>query len=158
MTYYRYCPICREPYSTPALAAECARNHSVENTPMESKEIYVSLPPDTVAALDAQSAREHVTRTVIARRAIEHYVAGLSIPQRIAVDLAAYRMHRPVTGWLRDVLDGRLRMAVLGADPDSLAALPRVIRYLHEELPANAWGSPEAVQEWLAMTPVEINK
>ena len=49
-----------------------------------------------------------------------------------------------VTRMLCNDLSGTLK----AADPQSLAALPTLLRYLHNEVPALCWGSEEKVTAW----------
>ena len=49
-----------------------------------------------------------------------------------------------VTRLLCNDLVGTMR----AADPQSLAALPIILRYLHNEVPARCWGSEDKVPAW----------
>jgi len=49
-----------------------------------------------------------------------------------------------VTRMLCNDLVGTMR----AADPQSLAALPTLLRYLHNEVPALCWGSEDKVTAW----------
>lgn len=62
--------------------------------------------------------------------------------------------HVATGGFLRACLENDLTGAVLRADEESLEALPRIVRWLHDEAPGNCWGSAEAVAKWLAMAPL----
>ena len=53
-------------------------------------------------------------------------------------------------GFLQAVLRNDLQEAVFHADPESLAALLPICRYVHWEIPAVAHGSREAVDQWVA--------
>jgi hypothetical protein len=48
------------------------------------------------------------------------------------------------------VLDNDLREAAMRADPFAGRWLPEIVRFLNSYVPAPAWGSPAAVDAWLA--------
>ncbi|MFN3650046.1 MAG: hypothetical protein ACK47B_10750 [Armatimonadota bacterium] len=74
-----------------------------------------------------------------------------NIPARLIESLEAYITERRPTGsFLRAVLHNDLRESVGRADPQSLAALPHLVSLLYTQAPAPCWGSPEAVEAWLA--------
>jgi hypothetical protein len=54
-----------------------------------------------------------------------------------------------LTGGTRPLVENDLARAVALADAEMLAALPAVIQYMHDELPSESWGSPEAVRAWV---------
>ena len=74
------------------------------------------------------------------------------IPATLAAGLERYLRHGIVPGaFLHAVLRNDLHAAVRSADPDSLAALPDIVRYVYRDMtPASCCGSPEAVQRWVA--------
>ena len=49
---------------------------------------------------------------------------------------------------LKRVLEGRLDVVLIFKD--DLPALLAVVQWLHEDVPAAAWGSPDQVQHWIA--------
>lgn len=56
----------------------------------------------------------------------------------------------PTGDFLRAVLENNLSEAILRADDVNLRALPHIVAYVHEHLPAVAWGSKAAVDRWLS--------
>ena len=78
-----------------------------------------------------------------------------TIPVALLSGLTRYVNDRIATGgFLRAVLENDLFGAHAKADPDSLAALPALMRYIYNEVePGTCWGSPEAVAAWLAEKP-----
>lgn len=52
-------------------------------------------------------------------------------------------------GFLRSVLENDLFRAMGSADHINRHRLWEICRYIYNELPANCWGSPEIVNNWL---------
>ena len=52
-------------------------------------------------------------------------------------------------GFLTAVLSNDLFGAVGSADSENLAALPEIVRYVYNELPANSWGSKDKIWRWV---------
>jgi len=52
-------------------------------------------------------------------------------------------------GFLTGVLRNDLMLAVLRADQQSLKALPEIMRYIWNHIPAACWGSEKKMSEWL---------
>lgn len=72
------------------------------------------------------------------------------MPRHLYDSLVAYAAdHRPTGGFLRACLRNDLCGAACGADTESLAALPVIVRFIHNELPSRCHGSREAVEAWL---------
>lgn len=85
-----------------------------------------------------------------------HRLRNRAIPTRLFDSLQRYVAGHVVTGgFLRAVLENDLAGAVLRADPESLDALPIIVRWLHDEAPGPCWGSVEAVAKWLARGAIE---
>ncbi len=57
--------------------------------------------------------------------------------------------HQPVGGFLTAVFENDLMRACCNADYGSAQALPGLARWLMNEAPAGAFGSPAAVRAWL---------
>lgn len=75
-------------------------------------------------------------------------------PASIEAALTRYVEGRiPPGGFLRAVLENNLKRACELADHTNQLALFAIVSYIYNEIPANAWGSPEAVRAWLASTP-----
>ncbi len=73
------------------------------------------------------------------------------IPPRTKAGLLAYRdERRPPGGFLRAVLENDLAGAFAKADSENLAAMRGIVGWVYWEMPGAAWGSPGAVEEWLA--------
>ena len=74
------------------------------------------------------------------------------IPANLTASLERYVRHGIKPGaFLRAVLSNDLHAAVRSADPDSLAALPELVRYVYRDMtPTRCYGIPEAVQRWVA--------
>ena len=72
------------------------------------------------------------------------------IPDTLLNGLDAYVRDRLRTGdFLKAVLENDLNEAYCRADTRSRDALPALVRYFNNCLPAPAWGSPEKVAAWL---------
>ena len=56
---------------------------------------------------------------------------------------------KPTGGFMTAVLTNNLRDAFGCADVENLPALHNIVKYLHWEVPAMCWGSPEKVNTWL---------
>jgi hypothetical protein len=56
---------------------------------------------------------------------------------------------RSVGGFLWAVLSNDLQGAVGRADLENLDALVAIVRYVYNEIPADAWGSEEKVKQWI---------
>jgi hypothetical protein len=64
--------------------------------------------------------------------------------------LARYRDNRQeLGGFLTAMLENDLANTIRRADKSSWANLKEIFNWLWNEMPANAWGSPEAVSTWL---------
>ena len=48
------------------------------------------------------------------------------------------------------MLSNDLFGALQRADHETERAMPAIVRWVYNELPGNAWGSPAAVDAWLA--------
>jgi hypothetical protein len=73
------------------------------------------------------------------------------IPRYSAHNLQNYILHGIPTGdFLNAVLCNDLIMAVMYADPENTKLLPTYIKFLYNEVPQFAWGSPELVTKWMA--------
>ena len=66
--------------------------------------------------------------------------------------LCHVRWRRPCGGFTTALLSNDLS-AVLRADKDSLAGIKDLVMFVHNEVPAQCWGSPEKVSAWLAAYP-----
>lgn len=55
----------------------------------------------------------------------------------------------PTGGFLRAVLENDLLAAIGSADEINSLALPHIVAYVYNEMPAGAWGSPENVDRYL---------
>lgn len=65
--------------------------------------------------------------------------------------LERYRDHYCPTGsFLQAVLENNLMEAFSRADEYNKANMFEIVRWVYTSLPRAAWGSPEAVSEWLA--------
>lgn len=53
-----------------------------------------------------------------------------------------------LTGFTGALVRNDLAGAVAVADTRTLAALPAIVAWMRDELPAACWGSPEAVRAW----------
>jgi hypothetical protein len=52
-------------------------------------------------------------------------------------------------GFLMAVLSNDLCEAFSRADDDNAKAMHEIVRYIYNEIPSSAWGSPEKVYAWL---------
>ena len=55
----------------------------------------------------------------------------------------------PPGDFLTAVITNNLRLAVGHADDISLAALPEIVRFFHNESPSGCWGTPEKMKLWM---------
>ena len=55
----------------------------------------------------------------------------------------------PPGGFLTAVITNNLRLAIGHADPTSLAALPEIVRFFHNEPPGGCWGTSEEMKLWM---------
>lgn len=55
----------------------------------------------------------------------------------------------PPGGFLTAVIENNLRLAVGHADNISLAALPQIVWFFHNESPGDCWGTPEKMKLWM---------
>lgn len=78
-------------------------------------------------------------------------IAPVRIPDDTRKALADYAAHGLQPGHcLRAILAGDLFAALSRADYRVAAALPAIVAYIHDQLPAVCYGSEERVQRWLA--------
>ncbi len=56
----------------------------------------------------------------------------------------------PVGSFLRAVLENRFAQALGRADTENRAAISAWASWLHNDVPMDAWGSPEKVTAWIA--------
>lgn len=71
--------------------------------------------------------------------------------QDIKDSLERYVKHKiSPGGFLRAVLENDLTNAVARADYINIQRIPEIVRYVYNEVPGTAWGSPELVEEWLS--------
>ncbi len=72
------------------------------------------------------------------------------IPHEILMGLARYINQRILPGgFLRAVLSNDLMGAVCRADPDSLAALQHICKFLYNHCPSPCHGSKEKMIAWI---------
>lgn len=75
---------------------------------------------------------------------------GQGVPEHTMAALRRYACQRlPVGGFLRAVLSNKLVEAVQTADQTNQTALCDIVAFVHSALPADCWGSPEKVANWL---------
>jgi hypothetical protein len=63
-----------------------------------------------------------------------------------------FTARRPVGSFLTAVLSNDFSDACMRADPDNRFYLVEIARFLMFYVPSTAWGSPAAVEAWLADT------
>ena len=71
-------------------------------------------------------------------------------PLRVQSSLEAYVRGLPPGDFIRAVLSNDLNEAIARADDVNIHALPHIVAYVRERLPAVAWGSSEKVNRWLS--------
>lgn len=76
------------------------------------------------------------------------------VPGHLHGGLVRYLVYRLAPGhFLTAVLANDLREAISRADTDSEAGLGHLVRFLYNDAPALAWGSPAKVEAWLEDKP-----
>ena len=81
------------------------------------------------------------------------------IPVRVLEALNRHVTHGSVTGdFTQAVLHNDLRLAVMLADKNSLAALQSIVMYLHNNVPGACWGSAENIEAWRKEREAETEK
>lgn len=63
--------------------------------------------------------------------------------------------HIPTGGFLAAVLANDLFDALASADTDNAATLTEIAEYIYRTVPGHAYGSREAVRDWLQMRVVD---
>ena len=72
------------------------------------------------------------------------------IPERTLEGLKRYVKDKiPPGGFLTAVLENNLLNSFQRADGENRQAIPEIVYYVHNHLPANCWGSPKTVDKWL---------
>jgi hypothetical protein len=72
------------------------------------------------------------------------------IPAHTKAALDRYVNHKILPGgFLMKVLSNDLFGAVGQADSENAAALPEIVKYIYNHLPANAWGSQDLVYKFV---------
>ena len=85
-------------------------------------------------------------RAHLRRRLLE-----MDVPQPLHNGLVEYfAARRPTGSFLRAVLENDLRQACVRADDVNRWEIANIVLFLHSYVPSPAWGSPSAVQAWLA--------
>jgi hypothetical protein len=75
------------------------------------------------------------------------------IPERTIRSLDSYVRARTPTGdFLESVLSNDLKGAIAYADAENLEALPAIVSYVVNHMPARCQGSPERYRRWLNYT------
>jgi hypothetical protein len=85
--------------------------------------------------------REHLAIRLVECRVPDSLHEGL---------LAYFTERRPTGSFLEACLTNDLMKAATRADEINAPALHLIVRFLYNHAPSPAWGSPEAVQAWLA--------
>lgn len=76
----------------------------------------------------------------------------LLLPERLRPGLRGYLLDgHPVGGFLTALIENDLMTAAVKADPESLAALPALARFLYNDTPSSCWGSRTHREEWQAL-------
>lgn len=89
---------------------------------------------------------------------IDHTFILAGVPPLLTQALGRYVDQGVPTGdFLNAVLENNLKMAYWLADPNSRAAIPHLIQWLHWEAPPQCHGSPEKVQAWIQKFKKETN-
>jgi hypothetical protein len=73
------------------------------------------------------------------------------VPPSLHSGLVEYvAARRPTGSFLRAILENNLREACVRADDVNRYELVTIVLFLNNHVPAPAWGSPAAVEAWLA--------
>lgn len=120
-------------------------DHQLDAVLCEETDELAQLAQIAVSAVDAAApyAPEEWTRDAVS----EKY--RREIPGRLLEGLNRYALRGERPGkFLTAVLDNDLLWAIGHADPESREALPVIVEYAYNRLPASCWGSPKRVREW----------
>jgi len=78
------------------------------------------------------------------------------IPETTKIALDLYIRRGVIPGrFLTEVLENNLKLAYKNADDHNLVAIPSIVYYLYNNAPANCWGSPHFVTEWVKQRGME---
>ena len=85
---------------------------------------------------------------------IDSHANWALIPPHMHEGITGYvEEHRPPGSFLRAALSNDFLTAALRADEENRAALAGWAMFLYNYVPANCWGSPERVSEWIYREP-----
>lgn len=74
------------------------------------------------------------------------------IPRETIRHIRGYADHGgDLPGFFRPLMENNLVDAVLQSDEANAAALYQIAKYIFNEIPLDAWGSPKKVRAWLKM-------
>ena len=92
------------------------------------------------------TAAENIVNEVVYLERMERAL----VPAHLRDGLVRYLVHHIRPGYfLTAVLQNDLRAAIAHGDAASLTWLPELIRFLENDVPLMAWGSPRLVDVWL---------
>jgi hypothetical protein len=91
-------------------------------------------------------------------KAMKRFEEYQSIPKStLEAILTHVKLGTGYTGhFVTAVLENNLVSAVGHADSHNSKALPEIVRFLYNNVPAGCWGSPEKVQEWKGTEDVDV--
>ncbi len=73
------------------------------------------------------------------------------LPDHMRRAVERYVLHGiPPGHFLTAVVENNLRSAVERADSTNVDLLPAYVRFFHTSAPADCWGSPQRVKDWIA--------
>lgn len=87
---------------------------------------------------------------LLTETAILESLASYRIPEHMRPGVVAYLLDGyPPSHFLRAVLEGNLFDAYARADDENADAMPQWVRFIWNQAPAAAWGSPATIDAWM---------
>lgn len=97
-----------------------------------------------------------VNGVVIAQKLLMSKMNEYNLPEHMCLGMSNYLLHHIQPGsFMTAVLSNNLRESVACADEINSRLLKEWVMFMYNELPADSWGSPEKVNNWLSKREVK---